>query len=70
MNSLFDPECHRQVLGNRQARGKGTKRGREEGELVLQGEPGSVGQSLQWEAAPRLHWGAGRITEVPSTSPG
>lgn len=55
MNSLFDPECHRQVLGNRQeakeqkARGK---KGVEEGELVLQGGPGSVGQNLLGKQTP------------------
>lgn len=56
MNSLLDPECHRQVLGNRQEAKEQTKREREEGEegeLVLQGEPGSLGQSLQREATPQ-----------------
>lgn len=50
MNSLFDPECHRQVLGNRQEakeqKGEGQE-GEEEGEPVLQGGTGSVGQNLQ-----------------------
>lgn len=55
MNSLLDPECHRQVLGNRQEAKEQRERGRkgEEGELVLQGEPGSMGQSLQREATPQ-----------------
>lgn len=61
MNSPFDPECHRQVLGNRQEakeQKEGGEKGEEEGEPVLQGGPGSVGQNLLTrEAAPRLHRG-------------
>lgn len=53
MNSLFDPECHRQVLGSRkEARNEKGEEGKkekdrvreegEEGEPVMQGGPGSV----------------------------
>lgn len=70
MNSLFDPECHRQVLGNRpeakEQKGGGRK-GEEEREPVLQGGTGSVGQNLQGRQ-PLDSMGA--RTEVPSTSPG
>lgn len=68
MNSVSDPECHRQVLGNRQkAKEKGEgRRGEEGGEPVLQGGIGSVGPNLR-EAALRSK---GARTGVPSTSPG
>lgn len=50
MNSLFDPECQRQILGNRQEaeelnkreRKKGERQGREEEEPVMQGGLRSV----------------------------
>lgn len=70
MNSLFDPECHRQVLGNRQEPKEQKARGKkevEEGELVLQGGPGSVGQNLLGKQTPDS---MGARTEVPSTSQG
>lgn len=69
MNSLFDPECHRQVLGNRQEAKEQKARGKKEveGELILQGGPGSVGQNLLGKQT-RDSMGA-RI-EVPSTSQG
>lgn len=69
---MFDPECHRQVLGNRQKKkSKGTKKGEggsgeEEGEPVRQGGTGrgGGGPNLREAAAP------GSRTEAPSTSPG
>lgn len=69
MNSLFDPECHRQVLGNRQEAKEQKARGKKEveGELILQGGAGSVGQNLLGKQT-RDSMGA-RI-EVPSTSQG
>lgn len=49
MNSLFDPECHRQILreqakdkGTKWERKKGERQGREEGEPVIQDRPRSV----------------------------
>lgn len=67
---MFDPECHRQVLGNRQE-AKEQKTGRKEGESqkkkkkagggggrrpVLQGKPDSVATTAK-EVGPRLHRG-------------
>lgn len=49
MNSLFDPQCHRQVLGNRQE-AKELKMGREEGEKRESGSC-KVGRAA-WPAEP------------------
>lgn len=54
MNSLFDPECHRQVLGNRQEAKEQKQRGRKEkGDRKEKGEGGrkengssKVGQAM------------------------
>lgn len=67
MNSLFDPECHRQVLGNRQEAKEQKQRGRKEkGDRKEKGggrrmgparyRPGNVASTVK-EVAPGLHRG-------------
>lgn len=55
MNSLFDPECHRQVLGNllEAKEQKGGGRRRKEEELVMQGGPGSVASRASQRGGPQ-----------------
>lgn len=72
MNSLFDPECHRQVLGSRQeARNEMEEEGKKEKGRVKRGRgrrrrTGNAGWDREcggrgsWEASPAR-------TEVPSS---